>query len=110
MGAMNDMNSYVSVKYEFITYEFLHVITYEFIHGARKDQIDLHWTQLMRTWGLPKDSRLHLRLRRSRRHLRHRLLAPHLEGAALWQRGRWSMQWGRWCQKSMRRDPGDCLS
>ncbi len=39
MEATNDMNSYVSVKNEFITYEF--------IYGARKDLIDLHWTELL---------------------------------------------------------------
>ena len=29
------------------------IITHEFIYGARKDLIDLHWTELLYTWGLP---------------------------------------------------------
>ncbi len=37
------------------------IITHEFIYGARKDLIDLHWTELLYTWGLPQR-------RRRRRH------------------------------------------
>jgi hypothetical protein len=57
--ATNDMNSYVSVYNEFITYEF--------IYGARKDLIDLHWTELLYTWGLPQPRHHHRHHQKSTR-------------------------------------------